>query len=107
LLALTIALPMSQLTGCGTLPERPAQTIALDSLRTTYDVTRDAYKTAVRLWVRGKITDAQLKPVNQAWNDFRAGMDVAVRGAGQDWNAPASQNVLTLKENLFNLIKKL
>lgn len=107
LLAITIAIPCCTLTGCGTLPERPAQTVALDSLRSTYDVSRDAYKVAVRLWDEGRITDTQLNHCTKAWNDFRAGMDVAVRAAGQDWSAPASQNVLTLKENLFNLIKNL
>lgn len=107
MLAISLLIPIT-FTGCGTLPERPAQTIALDSLKSTYTVTRDAYKTGVRLWIAGKITDDQKANLDKTWNDFRAGLDLAVRSSGLDWaNAPTSQNVLTLKDNLFKLLKSL
>lgn len=107
LLAITIAIPVCHLTGCGSLPDRPPQTVALDSLKATYTAGRDAYKGAVRLWVAGKITDAKKAEADRAWNDFRAGVSLAVEAAGTNWEAPTTADVLTLKNNLLTLITNL
>ena len=98
----------SVFSGCATLPQRPPQTVAIDSLKTTYSVAREAYRGVVTLYVQGKVKDADMKDIDKAWNDFRAGMTLAVRAASQDWTtAPSTDSVLKLKDDLFTLIRSL
>lgn len=107
LLAITIAIPCCIITGCGTLPQRPPQTVVLDSIQSTYELAREAYKTTVRSHLSGKVSDRDMADIDDAWNKFRAGTKLAVQSARTNWNSPAPEQLIQLKNDLFILIRSL
>lgn len=106
LLAATMAVPLG-ITGCGSLPERPPRTVALDSMRATYDSALVAYENFMRLYVSGKVTPAKKTKVDAAWVKFSTAADLAVRGASVNWQATTSTNLLQLKAELIAAISSL
>lgn len=106
LAVVTIAL-IGVTPGCGTLPERPPRTIALDSLRSTYDSALTAYENYVRLYVAGQVKPEKKVKVDAAWVKFSAATDVAVQAAALNWSATTPANVLQLKTDLLILISSL
>jgi hypothetical protein len=106
-LALASVLVCGQcVTGCATL-DRPPQTVALDSLQSTYRTAREAYKGAIRLELAGKVSAAKMNEVDEAWNKFRLATQLAVRTTAQDWQSPTPANVYELKNQLFAILKSL
>lgn len=88
-------------TGCTT----SAQRITYTTLYALETGTTGAYDGFLDQVVAGKIPTTQVPPVSKAYNEFQAGMNVAIAAAQYNWQAPAPTNTTTLATAVINAIK--
>lgn len=93
-----ITIPM--MTGCGT-----TQAARYNSLKTTWDVSYEAYFQFQKRVVRGKVSPEKEFAVDASWNLFRNNFKLAMRQAQNDDNAPTPEFVATSKAKLFKEIE--
>ncbi len=106
LCALLISVPScSVLNGTGKRPTWQA-TVYL-SFADTWAVTSAAYDGYCELAVQGKVSAADQKDIDEAWNKFRAAISVSFKAASRDWSAVTPEDVRQLSNDLIILIRSL
>ena len=95
--------------GCSTTDTAPpsAQTIAFNSLQTTWIAGHSAYQGFCEEVVRGKVSPGDEADIDKAWNQFRQGFRFAVVAAQNDWTKATPESLAKLKEDLITLILSL
>jgi hypothetical protein len=106
LLAICLALPAGNFTGCGTLPRTP-EARTFDTFKTTYNAAYTSYESYCKLVVKGKVTAAEEARVDAAWNDFRAAFSLSFRAASLNWSAATPEQIQLLANDLNKLIASL
>lgn len=94
----------------GCVPSNTKQTpqaIVFYSFRTTWDGALQSYTAAQKLSLQGKIKDADMRDIDDAWNKFRASFRIAFVAASRNWSATTPQDVTKLRDDLLTLIASL
>lgn len=80
------------------------QRVVYNSLYTLETGTTSAYDAFLDQVVAGKIAVQKVPPVAHAYNDFQAGMGIAVAAAAYNWTAVAPTNVTALATRVLTEI---
>lgn len=101
---LTFATP--SFTGCK-LPPRTTEAIIFDSCKTTYNAAYNAYKATVKLHLAGKLTAAQRKQADDAWNDFRKSFVGTMKALTIHWDTATPEELQVIANNFIALLHRL
>jgi len=101
-LSATLLAPVSLTTGCKATPEQ----VAYKSLKVTWETVHRAKMNESVLFVQGKIPLETHQKIRAAHSAYRDAMDLALRSAKYDWNAPTPEAVSSMASDLLSLIIK-
>lgn len=90
--------------GCKTTPPPTAAARVFDTYVSIYNGAREAFLTAHKLDLQGKLKPGQIVKVNDSWNAFRAAYRVAFIAANENGAAIPPQDLIRLRDSLLKLI---
>lgn len=96
--------------GCGVLyPKGKVEWKAAQflSFRDCWDVTHAAYGTFKNRQAAGKVSAADVRDIDKAWNAYRSAYLIAIEAAQMDQNAFTPENVRKLADDVLTLIAAL
>jgi hypothetical protein len=105
ILLVAFLLPVASLnTGCSTWKQDKSEAVAyktLSAVAATVDAALQAY---ADVYVAGKVDEATHLKILNAHNKYRVSMATAISAAQLNLNAPASDELLQLANDVVNLI---
>lgn len=106
LTALFVSCTPAILTGCKTTDTTREARIYY-SFRDTWIIGHTAYGAWCERIVDGKISKADERKVDKAWDDFRDAFKLALQLSNHQWGEASPDKVDRLRDDLINLIRRL
>ena len=94
------------ITGCVTTP-KTHEAIVFNSFQSTWAIAHSTYQAYCELVVQGKVSAADQRDIDAAWNKFRSVFSFALRSASNNWSAASPSEVERIKDDLLILIRSL
>jgi hypothetical protein len=105
MVALTIMAAPATFTGCGTTGTHEA--VVFHSFKDTWTAAHNAYAGFCESVVLGKVSKADEKRADDAWDAFRSAFKVSLRAASTDWSKATPADIQALSRQLIAIVRTL